>query len=246
MSGGDDVKNMIYLIQGSDTAKIRHKYDAVIDSLLARKLDSLAWKIDSENFAEEKIRELIVSQDLFVHKYIVGCDHLIGDKKSQEFMLDNLAEIKKSENVFIILEDALEAKILTQVKKYTEKDLSYDRKLAEEKRFNIFAVTDALGERNRKKLWVLYQEALRAGIEDEELFWKFQWLVKHMLFFKKSNEPSQSELKGFARSKVERYARNYQTEELENLSKQLVDLFHAVRRSEGEMETGLEKLIFGV
>ncbi len=237
---------MIYLIQGSDSIKTRHKYDALIESLLARKLDSLAWKIDSENFSEEKMRELIVSQDLFAHKYIVGCDHLIGDKKSQEFMLDNLKEIKDSANIFIILEDSLESKILTQVKKHTEKDLSFDKKIGEEKRFNIFAVTDALGERNRKRLWVLCQEALRAGIEGEEIFWKFQWMVKHMLFFKKTTEANKSELKGFVKSKIERYARNYQTEELENLSTQLVDLFHSVRRSEGEMETELEKVIFTI
>lgn len=237
---------MIYLIQGSDITKTRHKYDSLIESLLTRKLDSLAWKIDSENFEEEKFRELIVSQDLFAHKYIVGCDHLIGDKKSQEFILANLPEIKGSANIFIILEDSLDEKILKQVKKHTEKDLSYDKKLGEEKKFNIFAVTDALGERNRKKLWVLYQEALRAGIEDEELFWKFQWMVKHMLFFKKTKEPGKSELKSFARSKIEKYSRNYQTEELENLSTQLVDLFHAVRRSEGEMEAGLERAVFGI
>src|SRR5680860_550691 len=93
---------MIYLIQGSDTVKTRHKYDALIDSLLTRKQDSLAWKIDSENFNEEKILELIVSQDLFAHKYIVGCDHLVGDKKSAEFILANLGAIQESANIFII------------------------------------------------------------------------------------------------------------------------------------------------
>lgn len=237
---------MIYLIQGSDSLKTRHKYDVLIDSLLSRKLDSLAWKIDSENFAEEKFKELIVSQDLFAHKYIVGCDHLIGDKKTQEFILNNLSEIKNSANIFIILEDALEPKLLTQIKKYTEKDLSFDKKIGEEKRFNIFALTDALGERNRKKLWVLYQEALRSGLEEEEIFWKFQWIVKHMLFFKKTTESNKSELKGFAKSKVERYAKNYQVEELERLSSQLVDLFHSVRRGEKEMETGLEQIVFEV
>lgn len=237
---------MIYLIQGSDTIKTRHKYDSLIESLLVRKIDSLAWKIDSENFAEEKFRELIVSQDLFTHKYIVGCDHLIGDKKSQDFILANLIEIKDSVNIFIILEEALDEKILKQVKKHTEKDLSFDKKIGEEKKFNIFAVPDALGERNRKKLWVLFQRALSSGIEDEDLFWKFQWVVKHMLFFKKSKNPSESELKGFVHSKIERYARNYQIEELENLSTQLVDLFHAVRRGDEEMETGLEKIVFGI
>jgi hypothetical protein len=94
---------MIYLIQGSDSIKTRNKYDSLIASLLVRKLDSLAWKIDSENYDEEKMRELIVSQDLFAHKYVVGCDHLIGNKKSKDFILDSLAGIKDSQNVFIIL-----------------------------------------------------------------------------------------------------------------------------------------------
>lgn len=237
---------MIYLIQGSDFIKTRHKYDSLIESLLLRKLDSLAWKIDSENFSEEKFKELIVSQDLFAHKYIVGCDHLIGDKKSQEFILANLEEIKLSANVFLILEDVLDDKILKQIRKYVEKDLSYDRKIGEEKKFNIFSVTDALGEKNRKKLWILFQEALRSGIPVEDLFWKFQWMLKHLLFFKKSKKLDKSELKGFARSKIERYTRNYQTEELEKLSNQLVDSFHLVRQGEGELETELEKFIFGL
>jgi hypothetical protein len=34
--------------------------------------------------------------------------------------------------------------------------------------------------------------------------------------------------------------------DLEKLSTKLLDLFHAVRRSEVEMETGLEKIIFEI
>lgn len=238
---------MIYLIQGSDSIRTRHKYDALIDSLLMRKLDSVAWKIDSENFNEEKFRELIVSQDLFVNKYIVGCDHLVGDKNSQDFILSNLEQIKGSANIFIILEDALEEKILKQVKKFAEKDLSYDKKIGEERKFNIFALTDALGERNRKKLWVLYQEALRADLDPEkEIYWRLEWMVKHLLFFKKAKSPAESDLKGFARSKIQNYTKNYSTEELEDLFGKLVRLFHSVRRSETEMEVGLERIIFEI
>jgi len=237
---------MIYLIQGSDEIKTRHKYDAVIESLLERKKDSVAWKIDSENFDEEKFRELIVAQDLFVNKYVVGCDHLIGNKKSVEFILGNLEEIKNSENIFIILEDALEAKILTQVKKHTEKDLSFDKKIGEERKFNVFALTDALGERNRKKLWVLYQEALRADVPAEDVFWRLQWMVKHLLFFKKAKDPASSELKGYARSKIQNYAKNFSVEDLEKISGELVALFHSARRGEGEMEIGMERFVFGI
>ena len=237
---------MIYLIQGSDEIKTRHKYDAVIESLLARKKDSVAWKIDSENFDEEKFRELIVAQDLFVSKYVVGCDHLIGNKKSVDFILENLDAIKNSANIFIILEDALDEKTLKQVRKFTEKDLSFDKKIGEEKRFNVFALTDALGERNRKKLWVLYQEALRSDVPAEDIFWRLQWMVKHLLFFKKTKDPSSSELKGFAKSKIQNYSKNFTSLELENLSIRLVELFHSVRRGDGEIEIELEKFVFGI
>jgi len=237
---------MIYLIQGNDELKTRHKYDAVIESLLARKKDSVAWKIDSENFDEEKFRELIVAQDLFVNKYVVGCDHLIGNKKSVDFILENLEEIKSSANIFIILEDSLEEKTLKQVRKFTEKDLSFDKKMGEERKFNVFALTDALGERNRKKLWVLYQEALRADVPAEDVFWRLHWMVKHLLFFKKVKDPASSELKGYARSKIQNYAKNFRVEELEKLSGNLVELFHSARRGEGEMEIELERFVFGI
>jgi len=238
---------MIYLIQGSDTFKTRDKYDSLIASLLARKLDSFAWKIDGENWNEETFKELIVSQDLFAKKYIVGCDHLLADKKSREIVLERLSEMKESANIFIILESELEAEASKIVHKYAEKDLSFDKKLGEKKSFNIFALTDALGERNRKRLWVLYQEALRADLSAEEVFWKFQWLVKHLLFFKVAKNPATSELKeGFAKKKILGFGKNYTKEELEKMSSELVDLFHRVRGGEGEMETELEKWVFGV
>jgi DNA polymerase III delta subunit len=238
---------MIYLIQGSDSIRTRHKYDALIESLLARKLDSVAWKIDSENYDEEKLRELIVSQGLFVQKFIVGCDHLIGDKKARTFMLENLPAMKESANIFLILEDELDEKTLKLARKFTEKDLSFDKKLGAEKKFNVFALTDALGERDRKRLWILYQQALRAGLEAEkDIFWRLWWVVKQMRFFQNAKDPSVSELKGFARSKIQTYAKNFTSQELENLSGRLVELFHAVRRGEGEMETELELLIFQI
>ena len=36
--------------------------------------------------------------------------------------------------------------------------------------FNIFSLTDAVGARNKKEAWVLYQKALLAGVSAEEIF----------------------------------------------------------------------------
>ncbi|MCX6712746.1 MAG: hypothetical protein NTY66_00885, partial [Candidatus Vogelbacteria bacterium] len=176
----------------------------------------------------------------------VGCDHLVGNKGSRDLVLENLPAIKDSVNVFIVLEDELDEKTLKEIRRNTEKDLSFDKKIGEERKFNVFALTDALGERNRKKLWLLYREALRMDLAVEDIYWRLWWMVKNLLFFKKAKDPAKSELKGFARSKIQNYAKNYPPEELERLSRDLVEIFFAARRGEGEMETGLERWIFEI
>ena len=237
---------MIYLLQGLDTIKARRKFESLIASLLARKKDSSQFRMEAENFDPNRLTELIVSQDLFVNKYIVGCAGLLSDKKSQEFMLANLVDMKDSPNIFILLEENLDEKILPQIKKFAEKELSFEKIARREERFNIFSLTDALGEKNRRQLWVLYQKALRLGIEDEEIFWKFAWMIKNMLLVKKAKDVSKTELKGFVLKKTQGYAKNYSAGELETLSSDLVNLFHNIRKGEGEMNIGLEKIIFGI
>ncbi len=114
------------------------------------------------------------------------------------------------------------------------------------KEFNIFFLTDALGARNKKEAWVLYQKALLAGVSAEEIFFKFFWQVKSMLLASKTKSVLETDMKPFTYNKAKGFLKNFKQEELEKLSEDLVTGYILARRGEGEIETLIEKLLLGL
>jgi len=109
--------------------------------------------------------------------------------------------------------------------------------------FNIFALTDAIGERKKRDAWVLYQKALASGLVPEEVFYKLQWQVKSMLVASKTKSAVEAEMKPFPYNKARGFLKNFRTSELSNFSTELVAGYHQVRRGVGEMETLVEKIL---
>ena len=109
--------------------------------------------------------------------------------------------------------------------------------------FNIFTLTDALGARNKKEAWTLYQKALAAGVSADEIFFKIFWQVKSMLLASKTKSVSETDMKPFTYNKSKSFTNNFKQEELEKLSEDLVTGFILARRGEGEIETLLEKIL---
>ena len=89
------------------------------------------------------------------------------------------------------------------------------------KEFNIFNFTNAFGRRDKKQAWLLYQQAILAGVAAERIFFTLMWKVKSMLM---------------ARKEII----------WEKLSEQLVIGYHEARRGNGEIETLIEKVILSL
>ena len=122
-------------------------------------------------------------------------------------------------------------------------DLNTDSQGPTSGEFNIFALTDAVGARKKRDAWVLYQKALAIGLAPEEVFYKIQWQVKTMMLASKTKSAAEAEMKPFPYNKAKGFLKNFQTSELINLSTDLVQGYHQVRRGVGEMETFVEKMI---
>ncbi len=114
------------------------------------------------------------------------------------------------------------------------------------KEFNIFALTDALGGRNKKEAWILYQKALAAGVSAEEVFFKLVWQVKSMLIASKTKTVGETDMKPFPYNKAKSFLKNFKPGELEKLSEDLVTGYILARRGKGEVETSVEKLLLGL
>ena len=98
--------------------------------------------------------------------------------------------MKKSEHIFLIVEDLLpkkiEDKILKQADKVEEVKGS-PKNVKYEKEFNIFSLTDALADKNNKLLWTLFQKARIAGVSAEEILPILFWQIKTQLLVKLSS-----------------------------------------------------------
>ena len=124
--------------------------------------------------------------------------------------------------------------------KEEDEKLPLDKKGRE---FNIFALTDALGARDKKRAWIIYQEALAAGVSAEEVFFKLVWQVKSMLIAARTKSVAETDMKAFPYSKAKGYLKNFKSEELEQLSENLVTGYYKARRGEEEVETLVEKIL---
>lgn len=112
--------------------------------------------------------------------------------------------------------------------------------------FNIFSLTDAIGSRNKKEAWVLYQKALASGMVAEEIFWKVMWTIKTMLLAKRTKTAEEAEMKTFPYNKAKSNLKNFKEGELEKISENLVIGYHNARRGIGEIDTLIEKILLGL
>ncbi len=241
---------MIYLIYGNKNDEIRDKVHSIVATQVAKKLDALHFRVDRENWEKTNLEELLQGQGLFVQKYIVIFDHLLkekGEEQRDEALLGRLADFAKSEHIFIFAEGELTKEILKKFEKKAEKvqEISNAEKNGKEK-FNIFSLTDAFGNRNKKNLWVLYQKALMAGVIPEEIHPVLFWQVRAMLASSRSHSAVESGLNPYVYNKAKMFAGNFSGEELRKLSSKLVTLYHDTRRGRVEFDSEMEKLILAL
>lgn len=114
------------------------------------------------------------------------------------------------------------------------------------KEFNIFVLTDAVGARNKKESWIIYQKALASGLLAEEIFFKIVWQIKSMLIALRTKSVAETDMKPYPYSKAKSYLKNFKPEELEKISENLVTGYIQARRGVGEIETLIEKTLLSL
>lgn len=115
--------------------------------------------------------------------------------------------------------------------------------------YNPFAISDAMGEKNKRKAWLVLQQARLAGVSDEEVFWKIVWQIKTLLLVKKTAEADSKNLEKdtglhpFVVKKALSNIKNFAPGELEEMSFKALEFYHNARLSRADWEIGVEKLI---
>jgi hypothetical protein len=175
---------MIYLFHGTDTQTARSKARALIEALQKKKPDAAYFKYTVDTLSEGALEELIQGQGLFERKFIIYMDTVLEDAEKKELILAKLEPMKVSENIFVILENKLDAKSKKLFEKWAEKiqvyDLDKDQEKKERRDLNIFDMTFALGGGNNKKAWTIFDQARRKDFRGEEIHGVLWWQMKKM------------------------------------------------------------------
>lgn len=237
---------MLYFIHGTDTQKARKKTRALVDSLLKREPDASHFRLDDETLTSDTLAEYLGGQGLFAGKILVVLDRVFRSDEGTELVLERVKDIADSDNIFVLLEGKLDAKTKKRLEKHAKKSQSFNLQPTTSNLkpdFNIFSLTDALGNRDSKRAWVLYQEALRAGSRPEEIHGMLFWQTKAMLLVA---QKSTTGLKPFVVKKATGFLRKWTDDELQKLSSALVAVYHDARLGKFDLEIGLERLVLNL
>lgn len=253
---------MYFLYYGDDKLKARETAQKMVAAGKKKHKEAEFFKLTTDNFSENKLDELIMSQGLFYSGSIILADNLGEEEEVLEIVIGKLKEIKESPNFFVFLEGKLNKKELERFIKYAEnveefvkpfKKLNKKEELAlKGEKVDFFDFTNALGEKNKKLLWTLYQDALAEEVHLEEIHAMFFWQVKAMLATIKCEDAVEAGLNPFVYSKSKNYAKNFgkNTEEVESklkeMSKKLFEIYHEAHRGKIDFAVALEKFILEI
>ncbi len=253
---------MIYLFYGTDKIRARAVAHQAVSAAQKKHAAAEFFKLAAENFTENKLDELTASQGLFYSGSVVFADSLFDTEDAGEVLIKKMKEISESPNFFVFLEERLNKKELEKFEKYAqrieefkkaERKLSKKEELAKKgEKIDFFEFTDALGARDKKELWTLYQDALFEGVPSEEVHGIFFWQIRSMLCAMKSKDAAEAGLNPFVYGKAKNYARNYgktteeAQEKLRQMSANLCDMYHEAHRGDIDFAVGLEMFILGL
>ncbi len=255
---------MIYFVTGDERQKVQKTSHGLVAALQKKRPGALVFRISADEWSQNSFDGIAGGQGLFEHKYIIVLDSLFTNEEAAEYIgdTDRMKEFKAAEHAFVFVEYSPKAPTKKLISKYAEKvwDTSESEKAggatgagagagkfgAQKEGFNIFALTDALGERNRVRLWTLYQKALMQGSEPEEIHGILFWQVKSLLAAAQSKTAADAGLKPFVWSKSQSFLRNYSVSELKKMSSEMVGLYHLSRIESLELEDKLEEFVINI
>lgn len=230
---------MLVVFFGSDRKKVRDGATSFIDAKMPE--DAQLTTIESADFTIGQVADELGATSLFG-----GSEWYVFDTPSDSVEFDeevkkSLAEMKESRNTFVILEGVLLAPAKKAYGKYADNVTEFMASQVE--RFNAFALAEALAKKDKRRLWLLLQEARLNGLRDEEIVGILWWQLKALRLAANTKSALEAGMKEFPYNKAKQALRTFKTEEVVALSHSLLELYHAGHGGVRDMDTALEQWV---
>lgn len=131
---------------------------------------------------------------------------------------------------------------------FDEREALKNKNTGFEYAFSPFALQDAIGEKNIKKIWIEYQRLRLGGIEAEEIVHKIINKVRDVLAIKLGADKEDLNIKNdYPYQKSKKDAQNWNERDLNFFYTNLVGVYHLSRIESGSnLDVALEKLILSI
>jgi DNA polymerase III delta subunit len=195
--------------------------------------------IASENYESGQLADMVGGVSLFGGSQVTVIDTPAEELAEElEGLLPALAE---SSDTFVVIEGALLAPAKKRYQKHTDELYGFIAEKTE--RFNTFSLVDPLAQKDKKGLWLRYQQALAAGISPEEIIGVLWWQLKAIRLAGLTNSACEAGMKDFPYRKAKQALQTVPLEKAEELSRSLLRIYHQGHGGEVDLPTALEQWI---
>ncbi len=212
---------MLYVYYGSDTHKARAKVRATIDALRTKNKDAVYLRVYGDEFKEQNITELTLSQGLFKTTYLVFLDTVCTDAESTKKCEDALALFAESSHSFFLFFESCGEAFQKKVEQYATKITAFVAPPKKEMQYDGFAITDALFVRDGARAWKLLMQGFAQGRAAEETHGVLFWAAKSMVLAQSANSAEEAGLKPFVFSKARRATNHFAAHEARALMRRI-------------------------
>lgn len=200
--------------------------------------------VDENSFQTGQVADALGATSLFGGEEWFVFDVPSSNPDFLEEVTASLSDMKESSNNFIILENALLAPAKKTYSKFTDFVAEFAAKKGDG--FNIFSLTEALASKDKRKLWLLLQEARLNGLRDEEIIGVLWWQLKTLRLAALTKNSSEAGMKDFPYNKAKRSLSIFKEGEVTRLSQTLLELYHDGHGGLRDMDTALEKWVLEI
>lgn len=237
-----DSINMYSIFFGTDRNGVRDAATAYIEKQMPA--DATLTTIDAAEYQPGQIADALGASSLFGGSEWFVLDTPSGNEDMAAAVTDALAEMAESLNTFIILEGPLLAAAKKQYAKHAVETAEFTGEKAE--RFNSFALAESLAGKDKRRLWVLLQEAKLSSLREEEIIGMLWWQLKALRLAALTKTAAEAGMKDFPYNKAKRALSKFAPGEVERLSQSLLELYHDGHAGVRELDLALEQWVLRV
>lgn len=229
---------MLHIFYGNNVVGVRQKARDFLHKYDTNNAESI--EVTPESFVSGLFKDLAGGVSLFGESQAIFIDTLSEAMEPFTEMLHDADILAGSPNAFVVVENTLTAETKERFKSAGAKLTEVKR---DEKRFNTFALSDALLARDKKSLWILLNEAWRAGLASEEIIGALFWQIKMLRLAERVSCAEEAGMKPFVYSKAKRALVKFKEGEADRLSRELVILYHEGHSGKRDLSLALEQWV---